>query len=138
MINKDNNQTMPFKLATGTKPSVSHLRVLFCLWVVWKSTAHVNKKALNMRHQAQILVSWYLCWNSTASKRVSCLRTEYKEDNIIILCYFWWNVSTLLAYMSWSYAEAMTMHLSVTYTPYDTPSKGKIGNIITFFTVWRG
>ena len=29
LINKDGNATTPFKLATGTKPSVSHLRVLF-------------------------------------------------------------------------------------------------------------
>ena len=44
---------MPFKLATGTKPSVSHWRVLFCPCVVRKATSHVDKKALNMRHQAQ-------------------------------------------------------------------------------------
>ena len=29
-INKDGDLTTPHKLATGTKPSVSHLRVLFC------------------------------------------------------------------------------------------------------------
>ena len=44
---------MPFKLATVTKPSVSHLRVLFCPCVVQKATARIDKKALNMRHQAQ-------------------------------------------------------------------------------------
>ena len=44
---------MPFKLATDMKPSVSHLSVLFCLRVVRKATVHVDKKALNMRHQAQ-------------------------------------------------------------------------------------
>ena len=44
---------MPFKLATGTKPSVSHLCVLFCPCVVRKATAHIDKKELNMRHQAQ-------------------------------------------------------------------------------------
>ena len=53
LINKDGEPTKPFKLATGTKPSVSHLRVLFCPFVVQKSNAHVDKKALNMRHQAQ-------------------------------------------------------------------------------------
>ena len=53
LINKDVNPTTPHKLATGTKPSVSHLRVLFCPCVVRKSTAHVEKKTLNMRHQAQ-------------------------------------------------------------------------------------
>ena len=44
---------MPFKIATGIKPSVSYLRVLFFPCVVRKSTAQVDKKALNMRHQAQ-------------------------------------------------------------------------------------
>ena len=29
LINKDDNPTMPHKLETGTKPSVSHLRVFF-------------------------------------------------------------------------------------------------------------
>ena len=27
--------------------------MLFCPYVVWKATAHVCKKGLNMRHQAQ-------------------------------------------------------------------------------------
>ena len=52
-INEDGNPTTPHKLATGTKPSVSHLRVLFCPCVVCKATAHVDTKMLNMRHQAQ-------------------------------------------------------------------------------------
>ena len=53
LIKKDGNPTMPFELATGAKPSVSHLCVLFCTFVVRKATAHINKKTLNMRHQAQ-------------------------------------------------------------------------------------
>ena len=53
MINEDSDPTTPFKLATGTKPSVSHLCVLFCTCVVQKATAHIDQKALNMRHQAQ-------------------------------------------------------------------------------------
>ena len=44
---------MPHKMATGTKPSLSHLRVLFCPCVLRKATAHVERKTLNMRHQAQ-------------------------------------------------------------------------------------
>ena len=44
---------MPFKLVTGTKPLVSHLRVFFCTGVVRKDTAHIGTKALNIRHQAQ-------------------------------------------------------------------------------------
>ena len=52
-MNKDGDPTMPYKLATGTKYSVSHLYILFCPCVVRKSTAHVGTKALNMHHQAQ-------------------------------------------------------------------------------------
>ena len=43
LINKDSDTATLFKLVTGTKPSVSHLRVLFCPCVLRKSTAHVNK-----------------------------------------------------------------------------------------------
>ena len=53
LINKDGDPTTPQKLATCTKPSVSHIRVLFCPCVVRKATAHVETKTLNMRHQAQ-------------------------------------------------------------------------------------
>ena len=53
LMNKDRDLTTSFKPATGMKTSVSYLRVLFCPCVVWKSTAHIDKKALNMRHQAQ-------------------------------------------------------------------------------------
>ena len=52
IINKDSDPTTPFKLATGTKPYVSHLRVLFFPYVVRKYTAHAGIKALNMSHQA--------------------------------------------------------------------------------------
>ena len=53
LINEDGDPTTPDKLEKGTKPSVSHLRVLFCPCVVRKATAHVETKTLNMRHQAQ-------------------------------------------------------------------------------------
>ena len=53
LINKDNDPNMQFKLATGTKTSVSHLRVLYCPCVVRKATAQVGTKALNMSHRAQ-------------------------------------------------------------------------------------
>ena len=36
LINEDGDPTKSCKLATGTKPSVSHLRVLFCPCVVGK------------------------------------------------------------------------------------------------------
>ena len=53
LINEDGYPTTPYKLAIGTKPSVAHLRVLFCLCVARKAPAHVETKTLNMRHQAQ-------------------------------------------------------------------------------------
>ena len=53
LINKNGDPTTPHKLAIGTKPSLSHLRVLFCPCVVQKSTVHVETKTLNMHHQAQ-------------------------------------------------------------------------------------
>ena len=53
LIHEDGDPTTPHKLATGTKPSVPHLCVLFCPCVVRKATAHVEIKTLNMRHQAQ-------------------------------------------------------------------------------------
>ena len=53
LINEDGDPTTLYKLATGTKPSVSHLHVLFCPCVVRKATANVDTKTLNMRHQAQ-------------------------------------------------------------------------------------
>ena len=51
--NEYNKPTTPFKRATGTKPSLSNLRVLFCLCLVQKATAHVGTKSLNMRYQSQ-------------------------------------------------------------------------------------
>ena len=53
LINKDGDPKTPHKLATGTEPSVSHLRMLFCPCVLRKATAHVETKALNMCHQVQ-------------------------------------------------------------------------------------
>ena len=84
MINEDGDPTMPYKLATGTKPSVSHLRVLFCPCVVQKATAEFGTKALIIRHQAQKSVSWYLRCYYTESKRIPCVLTQYKENNIFI------------------------------------------------------
>ena len=53
LINEDIKPTTPFKLAIGMKPSVSHLRVLFCPCILRKATTHVDKKLLNMHHLTQ-------------------------------------------------------------------------------------
>ena len=41
LINENGDPTMPYKLATGTKPSVSYLRMLFCPCVLRKAMVHV-------------------------------------------------------------------------------------------------
>ena len=46
ILNEDGDPTTPHKFSTGTKPSVSHLRVLFCMCVVRKATAHVETKTI--------------------------------------------------------------------------------------------
>ena len=51
LVNQDGEPTTQHKLATGTKSSVSNLRVLFCLCVVKKATVHVDTKILSMHHQ---------------------------------------------------------------------------------------
>ena len=51
-INQYGEPITPHKLATGAKPSVSNLRVLFFSCVVQKFTAHVHRTALNMRHHS--------------------------------------------------------------------------------------
>ena len=53
LTNEDGEPTTPYKLAIGKQPSVSHVRVLFFPCVVQKATARVDKKALNIRHQAK-------------------------------------------------------------------------------------
>ena len=74
LINKDVDLTTPYKNKTGTKPSVAHQSVLFFPCDVWKATAHVGTKVINMRHQSPKTTSRYIRWNSTASKNISCVR----------------------------------------------------------------
>ena len=42
LVDHDSEPTMTHKLATGTKPSVSNLRVLFCLTGVQNVTSRVD------------------------------------------------------------------------------------------------
>ena len=132
MINADGDPTIPFKLATGTEPSVSYLCMLFCPCVVWKATANVDKKALNMHHQTQegfrgILIGipehqkGYLVYIPSRGKIISSYDVVFGES-----------FSSALAYTSQPYSEAMAMHLSVTYTPYATSLRDQTGDIIMF------
>ena len=132
IVNEDGDPTTPHKLATGTKPLVLHLRVLFCPCVVHKSTSHVETKTLNMRHQAQtgfrgIFVGIpehqkvYLVYVPSTRKIISSYDVVFDES-----------FSSALAYTSRPYSEAMVMRPSVTYTPYATSSKKQTGDVITF------
>ena len=131
-INKDGDPTTPHKLATGTKPSVSHLRLLFCPCVVRKATAHVDAKTLNMHHQAQkgfhgIFVGipehkkGYLMYVPSTRKVIPSYNVVFDES-----------FSSELSYRSRPYSESMVMCPAVTYTPYATSSKEQTGDIITF------
>ena len=123
---------MTHKLATGTKPSVSHLRVLFCPCVVQKAPAHVDTKTLNIRHQSQkgfrgIFFGipehqkGYLVYVPSTRKIISSYDVLFDES-----------FSSALAYTSQPYSGAMAMRPAVTYTPYATSSKEQTSDVITF------
>ena len=120
LIKDDGETTTPFKLVTGTKPSIYNLRVLFCPCVERKATAHVGTKALNIRHQAKkcfrgIIVGiphhqkWYLGYVSHKHKIISSYNVVFDER---LYC--------VLAHMSQPYSEAVAMLPAVSYIPYDT------------------
>ena len=132
VINKNDNPTMPNKLATGTKPSVSHLRVLSCPCVVRKAKAHVDTKTLNMCHKAQkwfrgifVGIPWhqkgYLVYVPSTIKVVSSYDVVFDKNN-----------SSALSYTSRPYSEAMAVRPLVRYTPYATSSKEQTDDVITF------
>ena len=54
------------------------------------------------------------------------------------MMFFYEPFYSALSYTSQPYAEAMDIHLEVTYTPYDEYSKEKTGNIITFTQIEEG
>ena len=132
LINEYGNPTTPHKLTTGTKPSVSHLRVLFCPCVVRKATAHVETNTLNVRHQPQkgfrgIFVGIPEHQKGYLEYVPSTRKIIYSYDFV-----FDESFSSALAYTSQPYSEAMPMRPEVTYTPYATSSKEQTGDIITF------
>ena len=126
LINEDDDPTTPHKLATGTKPSVYHLRVLYCPCVVRKATGHVDKETLNMRHQGQkgfrgIFVGipehqkGYIVYVPSTIKVISSYDVVFDEI-----------ISSALSYTSRPYSEVTSMRLAVTYTPYATSLKEKL------------
>ena len=122
LVNKYGEPTTPQKLATGTKPSVSNLCALFYPFVVQKEHAHVDTKALNMRHQSQkgfcsIFVGitqhqkGYLIYVPRTQKIVSS--HEFVFDK---------KFSSALAYTSRQYPEALAKKPEILYIIYDTSS----------------
>ena len=120
LINKEGEPITTFKLAIGKKPSVSHLRVLFCPCVVRKVTAHIEKKALNVRYQAQkgfcgIFVGIKHHQKGYLVYVPSTRNIMYSYDAV-----FDESFSSALEYTSQPYAEAMAMRPAVSYIPCAT------------------
>ena len=102
LINEDSDPTTPFKLATGMRPSVLHLRVLFCPYVVQKATAHVGTKGLTMSLNAKRFL-WYLRLNITSPK-MECFYVPHKHKIISLYdVVFDETFSSALAYTSQLY-----------------------------------
>ena len=123
---------MPHKLTTGTKPSVSHLRVLFCPCTVRQATAHVETKTLDMRHQTQ---KWFRGIFVGIPQHQKGYLMYVPSTRKVILLYnvvFDESFSIALSYTSRLYSEVMAMRPAVTYTPYATSSKEQTGDVITF------
>ena len=106
------------------------MRVIFPC-VVRKFTAHVDKKALNMRHQAQkgfrsICVGvtqhqkGYLVYVPSTRKIISPYDVVFGEK-----------YSSTLSYTSQLYAIAMDMRPYVSCIPCDTSPRGETVNIFT-------
>ena len=132
LINEYDNPTTPYKLATGTKPSVSHLRVLFCPCVVWKATEHVKTKTLKMRHQAQKEFRGIFVGIPHHQKGYLVYVPSTRKVILSYDVFFYKSFSSAFSYTSRPYAEAMAMRPTVTYTPYATSSKEQAGDLITF------
>ena len=132
LINEDGEPTTTFKISTGTKPSVSYLRVLFCPCAIRKATANVGTKAINTLHLSQEVFcgvfvgipqhqKGYLVYVTHIRKIISSYNVVFDESFYIAL-----------AYTSQPYEEEMSMQMAVSYISYDISSKEKTGNIIKF------
>ena len=132
LINKDGNPTTPYKLETGTKPSVSHLRVLLFPCVVRKATVNVETKTLNMRHQAQKGFRGVFVWITEHQKGHLVYVPSTRKIISSYYVVFDKSFSSALAYTLRPYSEAMAMHPAVTYILYATYWKEQTGNVITF------
>ena len=132
VLNEDGIPTTPYKLTTCTKPSVSHLCVLFCPCVVRKAMTHVETKTLNMRHKAQKRFRGIFAGIPQHQKGYLVYVPITRKVILLYDVVFDKSFSSALSYTSRPYSEAMAMRPAVTYTPYGTYSKEQTGNVITF------
>ena len=131
LINEDGDLTTPYKIETRTKPSVSHLHVLFCPCVVRKATAQVGTKALNMRHQVKNGFHGIFVGNSQHQKGylVYVPRTRKITSSCDVI--FDKSLSSALEYTPQPYSEAMSIRPAVTYKLCTTFPREQTGDIIT-------
>ena len=119
-VNQDGEPTMPHKLETCTKPSISNLHILFCTCIAQNSTACVDTKLLNISHQSQkvfrvIFVGTpqhqkgYIIYVPSTRKIVSSHDVVFEEI-----------LSSVLAYTSRTYSEALNIQPEVPYISYAT------------------
>ena len=105
---------------------------LFCSYVVQNLTAHIDTKALNICHRSQrffceIFVGipqhnkGYLVYFPSIRKIISSNDVVFDET-----------FSTVLAYTSHTYPEALTIRPAVSPIPHATSSHEQTRNIITF------
>ena len=98
--------------------------------VVWKANAHVDKKLLNIRHQAQkgfcgTFVGIPQHQKGYIMNVLNTRKIISSYDVFLGECF-----SIALVYMSRPYSEAMAMRLSMTYTTYAISSEKQTGDII--------
>ena len=101
-------------------------------YVVRKATAHIDRKLLNMRHQAQNGFCGIFVGITEHQKGYRLYVTSTRK---IIYSYdviFDESFSSELAYISRPCLEAMAMRPAVKYTPCAASLRGKTGNIIMF------
>ena len=123
--------TMPHKLATVTKPSVSNVRVLFCPCILQNSTAHVETKTLNICHQSPKQLCYFRCNPTTSKGYLICVPSTWKIFSSIDVVFDEAFYSALV-YTSHPYSKALPMRSEVSYIMYTVLSHEQTRKIITF------
>ena len=76
LIDKDGDPTKPYKLATGTK-NQCHIYVFYFVRVLYKKLRRTLRKDIKHASPSTKRVSRHLRGNTTALKRIPCVRTQY-------------------------------------------------------------